>query len=84
MGQTWTHSSLSHGMFSTTPPATKTSIKDSDTEQMFGPVTRAAGSQHVQASVQTYVKMCRGHTQQNYLLHNLSFIALANLQTKYR
>lgn len=30
------------------------------------------------------VKMCRGHIQQNHIFHNLSLIALANLQTKYR
>lgn len=81
MGQTWTQSSFSQGMFSTTSPATITSMRTlTPSEQMFCPVTSVAGSQHVQSSV----KMCRGHIQQNCLLHYLSFTALANLQTKYR
>lgn len=42
MGQTWTQSGLSHGMSSTTPPATITSIRTvTPSEQMFSPVTRS-------------------------------------------
>lgn len=81
MSQIWTQSSLSHRTFSTTPPATITSIRTMiPSGQMFGPVTRAAGSQYVQTSV----KMCRGQIQQNHLLHNLTLTALANLQAKYK
>lgn len=82
--KTWAHSTLSHGLVSTTSPAPITPTRTvTPSKQMFSPFTGAAGSQYADLSAELSKNVQRPQTTEPSFAQFL-LISLANLQTKYR